>query len=52
VPGVRNPVFTAMVSAQLGVVLKVPTSVGALALLVLSVAVDVHVRSVEEPAWG
>lgn len=46
---VRNPVFTAMVTAQLGVALMVPTWVSALALLTLIVAVELQVRVVEEP---
>ncbi|ABS06002.1 methyltransferase family protein [Kineococcus radiotolerans] len=46
---VRNPVFTAMVTAQLGVGLMVPTvlSLAAVALLVL--AVQLQVRGTEEP---
>ena len=46
---VRNPIFTAMVTAQLGVVLIVPTWVSGLALLALVVAVQLQVRVVEEP---
>ncbi|SDE91364.1 Protein-S-isoprenylcysteine O-methyltransferase Ste14 [Blastococcus fimeti] len=46
---VRNPIFTAMVAAQLGVVLMVPTWVSVLALGALGVAVQVQVRAVEEP---
>ena len=46
---VRNPVFTAMVTAQLGIALMVPTWVSALALLTLIVAVELQVRVVEEP---
>jgi protein-S-isoprenylcysteine O-methyltransferase Ste14 len=46
---VRNPVFTAMVAAQLGVALMVPTWVSGLALLSLIVAVALQVRVVEEP---
>jgi protein-S-isoprenylcysteine O-methyltransferase Ste14 len=46
---VRNPIFTAMVVAQLGVVLMVPTWVGLLGLAALVVAVQVQVRAVEEP---
>jgi protein-S-isoprenylcysteine O-methyltransferase Ste14 len=46
---VRNPVFTAMVAAQAGVVLIVPTWVTGLSLLALVVAVELQVRSVEEP---
>lgn len=46
---VRNPIFTAMVAAQLGVVLMVPTWVSVLALLALVIAVQLQVRAVEEP---
>lgn len=46
---VRNPIFTAMVAAQLGVVLMVPTWVSVLALISLAVAVELQVRAVEEP---
>ena len=46
---VRNPIFTAMVIAQLGIVLMVPTWVSVLALVALVVAVQLQVRAVEEP---
>ncbi len=46
---VRNPIFTAMVAAQAGVALMVPTWVGLLALVALVVAVQLQVRSIEEP---
>lgn len=46
---VRNPVFSAMVAAQAGVALLVPTWVSALGLLALVVAVELQVRSIEEP---
>jgi protein-S-isoprenylcysteine O-methyltransferase Ste14 len=46
---VRNPIFTAMVIAQLGVVLMVPTWVSALALVALVAGVQLQVRAVEEP---
>ncbi|WP_369134221.1 methyltransferase [Modestobacter sp. I12A-02662] len=46
---VRNPIFTAMVLAQSGVVLMVPTWVGAGALAALVTAVQLQVRAVEEP---
>jgi protein-S-isoprenylcysteine O-methyltransferase Ste14 len=46
---VRNPIFTAMVLAQLGVVLVVPTWVSAAALVALVIAVQLQVRAVEEP---
>jgi protein-S-isoprenylcysteine O-methyltransferase Ste14 len=46
---VRNPIFSAMVAAQAGVVLMVPTWVSVLALIALVVAVQIQVRSIEEP---
>jgi protein-S-isoprenylcysteine O-methyltransferase Ste14 len=46
---VRNPIFTAMVTAQVGVVLMVPTWVSVAALAALVAAVQLQVRSVEEP---
>ena len=46
---VRNPIFTAMVAAQAGVVLVVPTWVGVAALAALVAAVQLQVRAVEEP---
>jgi len=46
---VRNPIFSAMVLAQVGVTLMVPTWVSALALVALVIAVQVQVRIVEEP---
>jgi protein-S-isoprenylcysteine O-methyltransferase Ste14 len=46
---VRNPIFTAMAVAQIGVVLVVPTWVSAAALVALVTAVQVQVRAVEEP---
>ena len=46
---VRNPVFTAMTVAQLGVVLMVPTWVSVLALVALVAAIQLQVRAVEEP---
>jgi len=46
---VRNPIFTAMVAAQLGVVLMVPTWVSAASLVALVAAVQLQVRTVEEP---
>jgi protein-S-isoprenylcysteine O-methyltransferase Ste14 len=45
----RNPIFTAMVLAQLGLVLMVPTWVSAVALAALIAAVELQVRAVEEP---
>jgi protein-S-isoprenylcysteine O-methyltransferase Ste14 len=46
---VRNPVFSAMVAAQAGVALMVPTWPSVLALVALVVAVELQVRAVEEP---
>jgi protein-S-isoprenylcysteine O-methyltransferase Ste14 len=46
---VRNPIFTAMVAAQLGVALMVPTWLSVAALGALVVAVQLQVRAVEEP---
>ena len=46
---VRNPVFSAMVAAQAGVVLVVPTWVCVLSLVALVLAVELQVRAVEEP---
>jgi protein-S-isoprenylcysteine O-methyltransferase Ste14 len=45
----RNPIFTAMVVAQLGVVLMVLTWVSAASLAALVAAVQLQVRTVEEP---
>jgi protein-S-isoprenylcysteine O-methyltransferase Ste14 len=46
---VRNPIFTAMTIATLGLGLLVPNVVAALAVVTLVVALEVHVRLVEEP---
>ncbi|ADG73384.1 isoprenylcysteine carboxyl methyltransferase [Cellulomonas flavigena DSM 20109] len=46
---VRNPVFTAMATALVGVVLLAPTVVTLAALACLVVAVQLQVRVVEEP---
>jgi protein-S-isoprenylcysteine O-methyltransferase Ste14 len=46
---VRNPVFSAMVLAQAGVALMVPTWVSLLGLVALVVAVNLQVRFIEEP---
>lgn len=46
---VRNPIFTAMIVASVGLVLLVPNPVSAAALLVLIAALEVQVRLVEEP---
>jgi protein-S-isoprenylcysteine O-methyltransferase Ste14 len=46
---VRNPIFTAMTIATLGLGLLVPNVVAALAVVALVVALEIHVRLVEEP---
>lgn len=46
---VRNPIFTAMLIATLGLVLLVPNLVSVAALVLLVVALEVQVRLVEEP---
>ncbi|WP_448620639.1 methyltransferase family protein [Geodermatophilus sp. URMC 65] len=46
---VRNPIFTAMVVAQLGLTLMVLTWLSAAALVCLVAAVEMQVRLIEEP---
>lgn len=46
---VRNPIFTAMVLATVGLVLLVPNAVALAALVVLVASLQVQVRLVEEP---
>jgi protein-S-isoprenylcysteine O-methyltransferase Ste14 len=46
---VRNPIFTAMLTAMTGIMLMVPTSVSAASLVCLFLAVEIQVRLVEEP---
>ncbi|MFC7164492.1 methyltransferase family protein, partial [Aquipuribacter hungaricus] len=46
---VRNPIFTAMLLAQVGLVLLVPSVVSAAALVSLWLAVQLQVRLLEEP---
>jgi protein-S-isoprenylcysteine O-methyltransferase Ste14 len=46
---IRNPIFTAMVTGQAGIVLMVPTWVSAAALAALVAAVQLQVRTAEEP---
>lgn len=46
---VRNPIFTAMVTVQLGLTLVVPTWLSLAALASLVVAVELQVRLIEEP---
>ena len=45
----RNPIFTAMCAALLGMALMVPTPVTGAAFLALVLAVQLQVRAVEEP---
>ncbi|MFI9628879.1 methyltransferase family protein [Streptomyces sp. NPDC052042] len=45
----RNPVFTAMTTMAVGLVLMVPNAVAAAALVALVTAVQLQVRVVEEP---
>ncbi len=46
---VRNPIFTAMTTATLGLVLLVPNAASFVALGSLVLALEMHVRLVEEP---
>jgi protein-S-isoprenylcysteine O-methyltransferase Ste14 len=46
---VRNPIFTAMLIASVGLVLLVPNVLSIAALLILAAALEVQVRLVEEP---
>lgn len=46
---VRNPIFTAMLTAMTGIAIMVPTLVSATALACLFLAVEIQVRLVEEP---
>ena len=46
---VRNPIYTAMTLATVGLALIVPNAIAALALATLLVALEIHVRLVEEP---
>jgi protein-S-isoprenylcysteine O-methyltransferase Ste14 len=46
---VRNPIFTAMIAAQFGVLLMVPSWVSAAAVVALVAAVELQVRGAEEP---
>ena len=45
----RNPIFTGMVTAALGLSLLAPTVLTIAAVVMLVVAVEIQVRSVEEP---
>lgn len=46
---VRNPIYTAMIVATLGLMLVVPNVVAVAALLLLILSLEVQVRVVEEP---
>jgi protein-S-isoprenylcysteine O-methyltransferase Ste14 len=46
---VRNPIFSAMLPASLGIALAVPNAVALAALAALFVAIEIQVRAVEEP---
>jgi protein-S-isoprenylcysteine O-methyltransferase Ste14 len=46
---VRNPIFTAMLLATIGLFLLVPNAAAAFALLALVMALEIQVRLVEEP---
>ena len=45
----RNPIFTGMVTAALGLALLAPTVLTIAAVVMLVAAVEIQVRSVEEP---
>jgi protein-S-isoprenylcysteine O-methyltransferase Ste14 len=47
--GVRNPIFSGMVTASAGLVLLVPNAVALVGLGLLVIAVELQVRLVEEP---
>lgn len=46
---VRNPIFSAMAIAQLGLTLMVPTWLSIVAIACLALAVELQVRLIEEP---
>lgn len=46
---VRNPIFSAMVVASVGLVLLVPNALTVVAVAVLVAALEIQVRFVEEP---
>ena len=46
---VRNPIYSAMIVAAIGLALLVPNLVAVGAVVVLMVALEIHVRAVEEP---
>lgn len=49
---VRNPIFTAMIVAAIGLAMMVPNPVSIAAAMLLVVAVELQVRFVEEPHLG
>lgn len=46
---VRNPIFTAMITAAVGLAAMAPNPVGLIGLVALVVAIEMQVRAVEEP---
>jgi protein-S-isoprenylcysteine O-methyltransferase Ste14 len=46
---VRNPIFTGMVLAAIGAALMVPNTIALAGVALLSLALEIHVRWVEEP---
>ena len=46
---VRNPIFTAMGATGIGLALMVPNVVSLLGMILLTVAIELRVRAVEEP---
>ena len=46
---VRNPIFSAMIAAGIGVTAMAPTAFGATGCVLLVAAIEVQVRVVEEP---
>ncbi len=46
---IRNPIFTAMSVAMVGLSLLVPNVISAIAIIALAAALEIHVRLVEEP---
>jgi protein-S-isoprenylcysteine O-methyltransferase Ste14 len=46
---IRNPIFTGMLAVTAGLTAMVPTAVSALALICLLTAVEIQVRTIEEP---
>ena len=46
---VRNPIYSSMMAATVGIALLVPNALSAVAVLALVVGLELHVRLVEEP---